>query len=90
MKPAIFSTTSDEPSSADDGVQPADVDEGVAQGARHLFVDLCDDHPGGFGRRLGQADLHPQAAETVLVRHRNVDDGHVHGKGAAFEEQGEL
>jgi hypothetical protein len=54
MKPAIFSTTSELPSSVighfrdriiyrHDVVQAADVDERIAQGARHLLVDFGND-----------------------------------------------
>ena len=52
----------------DDVVDAADVDKSVAEGARHLLVDLGDDDAGRLGRGLRQADLDPIAAKAVLVR----------------------
>ncbi len=71
----------------DDAVQPADVDEAVAQGARHLPVDLGDDDARFLGRGFGGAHLDAEAAEAVLVWRRQRHQRGVQRQGAARPEE---
>ena len=68
----------------DDGVadrhdvgEPADMDEAITQGTRHLVVDLGDNGSGRLGRGLGQPHLDTEGAKAVLVGRRAVDHRHV-------------
>ena len=70
--------------------QAADMDERITQGARHLLVDFGNDDLGRFSRGFGQADFHAQGAETMLIRRRDMDHGHIHRQDAVLEKQGEF
>ena len=48
----------------DNDVDVLDVDKAVAQGARHLRVDLGDDQVGGLGRRADGLHRHAQRAKA--------------------------
>jgi hypothetical protein len=70
--------------------EPRDVDEGVAERARHLPVDERDHRLRLLGRRLVALDAHPVRAESVLVGRRELDEGHVHGEETGLDEAGDL
>jgi len=71
-------------------VDPVDVDEGVAQCARHFGVYLGDHDLGGFRCRLRDVHRHAVAAVPVLVRRRDADQRYVDGHAAAAEERRHL
>ncbi len=74
-----------------DGVVDArDVNEGIAQCARHLLVHFGDDHFGHLRRRLDQPGLNAQAAEPVLIRGTDVNQGGVEWELAVAEQQRHL
>ena len=60
-----------------------DVDEAIAQRARHVRVDLRDDERGVFGGAFDDVHRHAEAAHAVLVRRRDLDQGHVQRQLAA-------
>ncbi len=57
--------------------QLGDVDEGVAEGARHLPVDHGDHGPRVLDRGLGGVDADPVGTESVLVGRRDVDQSDI-------------
>ncbi|GBD10353.1 hypothetical protein HRbin22_02625 [Candidatus Thermoflexus japonica] len=73
-----------------DGGEPGDVDEAIAQGSGHVFIHLGDHDAGGMGRRLGDPHLHPEGAEPMLIRGRDLDQGGIQGKAAAAEQARDL
>ncbi len=52
----------------DERAHPSERHHRVAQGARHLLVDLGDDHRGRVGRRLGSVDGGAEGAVAVGIR----------------------
>ena len=54
------------------------MNEAIAQGARHMRIDLGDDHPGRVGGGFGDAHLDPKGAEAMVIggshlNQRNVE-----------------
>jgi len=71
-------------------VNLAHVDEAVAQGARHVRVDLGDDELGALGGGLGHADLGAIRAVAIAVGRRHLDERHINGQPPALEQAGNL
>lgn len=68
----------------------ADVDEAVTVGARHFWVHLGDDMAGGIHGGAGDIDAGAEGAITVFIGRRDLDQRHVDGQQAAFEELRDL
>ena len=73
-----------------DVIDLGDVDERVAERPWHLRVDLGDHEPGSLRRRLGDADLHSEGAEPMLVGRSHVHEGDVQREPAVREQQRDL
>ena len=58
-------------------VNVVDVDETIAQRPRHFRIDLRDDQRGVFGGALHDVHRHAEAAHAVLIRRRDMNEGHV-------------
>ena len=58
--------------------------------ARHLGVDLRDDHTGAVGGGLRRVTRRPQRTEPVHVRRRDLDQGRVEWHRPAGEESGDI
>ena len=69
----------------DDGVDLAHMDEAVAVGARHLVVYLRDHIAGQARGGQGGVDADPEAAETVRVGRRDLNERNVDRHRAALE-----
>lgn len=69
-----------------DGVEFADVNEAVAIRAWHLRIHLCDDSMRTFGGGKRRIDANTEAAVTVRVRRRHLNEGHVNWHLAALEQ----
>ena len=53
------------------------MDECVAEGARHVFIDHCDDELGAFHSRQSGIDRRAQRHITELVRRTHLNHCHV-------------
>ena len=71
----------------DQGVGAADVQEGIAAGARHAVVDFHH-HAARHGRDdgVGHIGAHAQAHVPVLVGRGALQQAHIHGQGAGAEQ----
>ena len=56
-----------------------DVNEGISVSIGHLVVDLGDDQLGGLGAHPGIGHAAAQAHIAVLIRGRDLDEGHIQG-----------
>ena len=74
----------------DDEIHVLDIDEGVAEDARHPRVHLGDDEGGVLGGGLHDVHADAQAHEPVLVGQRGLDQGHVDGHQLFLEQAGHL
>jgi hypothetical protein len=72
------------------GVQVRNVNEGVAQRARHARVDLGDHQARRFGRRLGDAHFHPKGTKTMVIGRGHLDQGHIERQPARGKQGGDL
>ena len=70
----------------DGEVDVVDMDEALAERARHRPVELDDDDPGGTDRRVHRLDAGAERAEPVAVGRRRIDERHVDGQGARVEQ----
>ena len=70
----------------DHRIDLADMDESVTERAGHLRVDLGDDMTGRISRRLGYVHRHAEAAEAVLIRRCDVNQGDIERDAAGAEQ----
>ena len=71
----------------DNVVDTAEMDERVAQAARHLLVNLSDDHRGRLCRRFGQASFDAKAAEAMFIGWREVYQSNINRQDSVLEHQ---
>lgn len=74
----------------DDVVDLANVDEAIAESARHVGVDFGDDEISGLGGRFGGADFDTEATETMLIGGGDGDERDIEGDNFVTEETGDF
>ena len=71
-------------------VDVVDVQEPVAQRARHVGVDLGDDEAGVLRGALDDVDGDPEAAHAPAVRRAHLDEGYIQRQLAGREQAGNV
>ena len=74
----------------DQDVQIVHTEETVAEGARHLRVDLSDDEAGVLGRALDDVYRDAQAAHPALVGRRHLDQRRIQRQFTGGEQAGNI